>query len=124
MSTQRDLSTIGASGASAAAGLSAALSAACCTGPSLAPLALSILGAGGLIAVSGLRPYAPVLLVLAGLMLAYSFVSAYRKTQICITRDGSAKIRTTVRIARAVTWLAAGLWLFSVADSLYGFLHE
>ncbi len=52
-----------AAGVGAGAALAGRLASACCVGPSLAPIAISVLGAGGLIAVSALRPYTPLLLV-------------------------------------------------------------
>lgn len=109
------VTAVGTAGAGTGAALTATLASACCVGPSLAPLAVWILGAGGLVAVSALRPYAPYLLAAAALMLAFSFRSAYAQRS-CVTRG--------VRFARFVTWIAAILWLLSLADSIYGFFHE
>ncbi len=79
MKQSKQLSAISAAGAGTGAALTATLASACCVGPSLAPVAISLLGAGGLIAVSALRPYTPLLLIGAALMLAFSFRQAYLK---------------------------------------------
>ena len=118
----RDASAIGAAGVGTSAALTAALASACCVGPSIAPIAMSLLGAGGLIAVSGLRPYTPILLVGAALMLAFSFRQCYWKPEVRC--EDSTRISRGLRIARIITWIASLLWLVSVADSIYGFIHE
>ncbi|MEO9170674.1 MAG: hypothetical protein ABI278_05800 [Candidatus Aquilonibacter sp.] len=123
MNRTKDLGTIGAATIGTGAALTAGIASGCCVGPALAPIFLSALGASGLAAATGLRPYAPWLLLGSGLMLAFSFWQSYWKLPSAI--DGSTvPISNGVRVARAVTWIAAFLWLASAMYSLYGFLNE
>jgi len=114
---------IGAATIGTGAALTAGVASACCVGPPLAPIFLSVLGASGLAAVSGLRPYTPWLLAASAAMLIYSFWQGYRR-RAC-RADGSAiPVPIGVSIARVVTWMAAVLWLVSATYSLFGFLNE
>jgi hypothetical protein len=115
-------SSIGAAGLGTGAALTAGVASACCVGPTLAPIFLSVLGASGLATVSGLRPFTPWLLVASALMLGFSFRRSYKRP---VCADGIAPpIPSAVHIARVVTWFAAALWLVSAAYSIYGFLNE
>lgn len=121
MSRAHEVSAIGAAGLGTGAALTAAVASACCVGPALAPVFLAVLGASGLATVSGLRPFTPWLLAGSALMLGFSFWSTYRRP----TCGGIAPpISRAVRVARAVIWLAATLWIISAAYSIYGFLNE
>jgi len=124
MKLRSSVSSIGAAGVGTGAALTATLASACCVGPSLAPIAISVLGASGLIALTALRPYTPLLLLGATLMLAFSFRQIYSVRSNCLAQGASAPVSRGVRFARIITWIAAFLWLASVADSIYGFLHE
>ncbi len=116
------ISAIGAAGLGSAAALTAGVASACCVGPTLAPIFLSVLGASGLVTVSGLRPFTPWLLLGSALMLGFSFWSSYRRPACA---NGIAPpISRAVHVARVLTWLAATLWLVSTAYSVYGFLNE
>jgi hypothetical protein len=102
--------------------VTAAVAAACCVGPSIAPLLLPVLGASGLIAIAALRPYMLWLEVITALLLGFSYWQVYRRRASC---DGSAtSIPASLRIARIVTWAATGLWLLSLLYALYGVTHE
>ena len=114
------VSAIGAATAGTSAAMVAAVASACCVGPSVAPLLISVLGASGLIALTWLRPYTPLLLILSAALLAFSFRRAYAPSS-CAQGEG---VPRSVKLARVVTWLAALLWLLSAGDSIYGFLHE
>lgn len=120
MKRSNEASAIGTATVGTAAAVTAALASACCVGPSLAPVLISVLGASGLIAMTWLRPYTPLLLVLSAALLTLSFHHAYAPSS-CPQVD---EIPRSVKVARMVTWLAALLWLFAVGDSIYGFLHE
>jgi hypothetical protein len=117
-----EVTAISAAGLGTGAALTAGVASACCVGPALAPIFLSVLGASGLAAVSGLRPFTPWLLLVSGLMLSFSFWSSYR--QPACANGVTPSISRAVRLVRVVTWLAATLWLVSAAYSIYGFLNE
>jgi hypothetical protein len=102
--------------------VTAAVAAACCVGPSVAPLLLPVLGASGLIAIAALRPYMIWLEVVTALLLAFGFWQVYRRRAICV--QGAPSIPASLRIARIVTWVATGLWLLSLLYALYGVTHE
>jgi hypothetical protein len=122
MRRPNEISAIGAAGLGTGAALTAGVASACCVGPTLAPIFLLVLGASGLVTVSGLRPFTPWLLLGSALMLGFSFWSSYRRPPCA---NGIAPpISRAVHVARVVTWLAATLWLVSAAYSVYGFLNE
>jgi mercuric ion transport protein len=123
VSSGRDAAAVGAATAATGSALTAAVAAACCTGPSLAPLLLPLLGASGLIAIATLHPYMIWLELFAALMLAFSFRQVYRRRVAC-TLSGAQASPTSMRFARFVTWLAAGLWVISLLYAFYGVTHE
>jgi len=86
-------------------------------------LFVSVLGASGLAAVAGLRPYSPWLLLASAAMLAFSFRQAYYK-QPCAEDGASFPIPRSVRFARVVLGAAAVLWLVSATYALYGLVHQ
>jgi hypothetical protein len=116
-----EVSAIGAAGLGTGAALTAGVASACCVGPTLAPIFLSVLGASGLATVSGLRPFTPWLLLGSGLMLSFSFWSSYRRSSCA---GLPPPVSRAVYVARLVTWLAAALWLVSAVYSIYGFHNE
>lgn len=121
--TPSRLPALGAATVGAGAAVTAAIAGACCVGPALAPVFLSILGAGGLIAVSGLRPYTPWLLLLSALMLAFSIRQLFRKTtSAAVCEVNQTSIST--RVARVMVIGAGLLWCLSAAYGIYGLLHE
>lgn len=122
MKSTREVGAIGAATVGTGAALTACIASACCVGPALAPIFVAVLGASGLAAVSGLRPYTPWILLASVGMLTFSFRQLHRKRVAC--DPASATVPISVRIARLVTWLASLLWLASAAYSVYGFLHE
>ncbi|HZY95756.1 MAG TPA: mercuric transporter MerT family protein [Candidatus Cybelea sp.] len=123
MSSRQTAAAVGAAGIASGSALTAGVAAACCVGPSLAPLLLPVLGATGLITIAMLRPYTIWLDLFAALMLAFSFRQVYRRRTACAP-DGAPAIPTSLRVARIVTWVAAGLWILSLFYALYGFSHE
>ena len=113
---------IGAATLGSGAAVTAAFASACCVGPAIAPIFLSILGASGLVAVSYLRPYTPWMLLGSAILLAFAFRQLYRR-QPCA--DGEKPpVSLGIRIARCIVWLASVLWVVSAIYAIYGFLHE
>jgi hypothetical protein len=90
----RRLLSAGAGTGALGAGLAAALSALCCTGP----FAYTLLGAGGVLAAARLAPVRPFLLAAAAACLATGFALAYR--------PGSTCSRRTRHVTRAMLWAA------------------
>ena len=123
MKQSRELPAIGVATVGTGAALTAAVASACCVGPALAPVFLSVFGASGLVAVSYLRPYTLWLLLGSGAMLLFSFVQLYRKNA-CAVDAAPSRLSYGVRIARVVVWVAALFWLASTAYAAYGLLHE
>lgn len=93
---------------SAAGGFSGALAAViaglCCAGPA----AVSLLGAGGAVAAARWAPYRPILLVGSALLLAFGFWRTYGQRA---TIAGDACPVRVGRVARAVLWASAVVWL-------------
>ncbi len=112
-----DPGTLGAAASGAGAALVATAAGACCT-PLVAPLVVTVLGAGGAAWAAGLKPYAPWLLAGAFVMLAAGFRSAYRRRASC--HVGSRTALRAARIVRAVLWVAAAVWLLAAAANFVG----
>jgi len=123
MRSRQDNAALGAVTVATGSAFTAAVAAACCTGPSLAPALLPVLGASGLIAIAVLRPYAISLALFAALMLAFSFRQVYRRRIPCAP-SGAQTIPTSLRVARIITWIAATFWAISLLYGLYGVTHE
>ncbi len=118
----QETSAVGAATVGTGAVLTATVATACCAGPALAPIFLSVLGASGLAAVSGLRPYSPWLFLLSAAMLAFSFRQVLRKPTCAV--DGSiVPVTRSMQIVRATLFVAATVWVVSVAYAIYG-LHQ
>jgi mercuric ion transport protein len=123
MKAREQASAIGAATVGTGAALTAGVASACCVGPAVAPILVTILGAGGLAAVSGVRPYTPWLLLASGAMLGFSFWQTYRRPA-CAVEGSAITPPFGLRVARFITWAAALLWLASAIYALYGFLNE
>lgn len=113
-------SQAGAAGAAisgAGAALVATAATACCSGPIVAPLIVTILGASGAAWAAGLKPYSPWLLGASFLALIYGFRLAYRKVATC---DMGTTVRRpmSTRLVRGVLWVSAVLWLAAVVANL------
>jgi len=83
VSAGESLGTVGVAATGVGATLLATVSAACCTGPVMAPLVVAVVGAGGAAWVAGLEPYAPYLFAGSLGMLSYAFWNAYRPPGRC-----------------------------------------
>ena len=123
MRAGQQVGAIGAASVSTGAALTAGVASACCVGPAMAPILVTILGASGLAAVSGLRPYTPWLLLASGAMLGFSFWQTHRRPA-CVAEGRAITLPFSFRVARFITWAAALLWLASAIYALYGFLNE
>jgi hypothetical protein len=109
-----------ASAAGAVAGMGGAATAAavsaCCAGPALGPLVIALLGAGGAVALEGLRPYMVPLLVVSGLSIGVSFWLNARSVRACSPQRSSALVHFSSRL---LTWASAVVWLGAVAAVLW-----
>ena len=123
MKRSQQAGAIGAAAAGTGAAMTAGFASACCVGPAVAPILMTVLGSSGLIAISYLRPYTPWMLAASALMLAFSFRQSYRRTA-CEPDGAVAPIPRGVRIARVITWIAAIAWVASAAYAVYGLLNE
>lgn len=113
-------------GAGAAAG--AATAAACCVAPVVSPLIVATLGVGGSVAVAGLAPYTPYLLLGSLLVLGGAFRLAYRRPQACAVDEAASVDEaapadgfrpTPPRWLRVTLWGAAVVWLSSLLVSVF-----
>ncbi len=123
MNGSKQVGAVGAATVGAGAALTAGIASACCVGPALAPIFVTVLGAGGLAAVSGLRPFTPWLLLASGAMLGFSFWQTHRRPA-CAVEGSTIAVPFGLRLARFITWSAALLWLASAIYSIYGLLNE
>ena len=114
MSVKSELPSVGAATVSTGAVFTAAVAGACCAGPAVAPLFLWILGANGLIFMTGLRPYTMWLLAGSALILAFSIWRVFR-TPACSLSS---------RIARILVGVSSLFWIISAAYAIFGLLHE
>ena len=124
MKFAKDAGALGAGAAGAGAAVTAAIAAACCVGPALAPVFLTLLGAAGLAAVAGLKPYAPALLLISGAMIVLPARSLYRRKASCAVEAVPLQRSWVATAAKALVALAAILWTASLFYAIYGFLHE
>lgn len=100
----------GAGGAGAAAAATA--SAACCV-PIAAPLLVSALGVSGSIWAAGLKPWAPVLLALSGLLLAGGFWSLRSARERAA--GAACAMSSRRRLVALPLWIGVAVWLVAVA---------
>ncbi|MBC5826332.1 MAG: hypothetical protein GIW99_01350 [Candidatus Eremiobacteraeota bacterium] len=131
MSTERNASTspttegatvgtaVGTATAGVGAAVTATLASVCCTGPVIAPIVVGLLGAAGAAAAAGLKPYTPYLFAGSLAMLAFGFWTVNRARKSCAVGAPLRLVPFSLRFSRAVLWLAAGLWVASVAFTLY-----
>lgn len=123
MKSPRELPAIGAATVGTGAALTAAIAGACCVGPAIAPLLLSVLGASGLVAIANIQPYTWWLLLGAAALLAFSFRQVYR-ARACATGDAPQHASLSLRVSRLIVWVASVLWIISASYAAYGALHE
>lgn len=109
-SSREDLQASGAAVAGTGASAAAVVAGACCTGPTLSPVIVGVLGAGGAAWAAGFSSWAPWLLAGALLLLAVGFHRAYR--------GGRACRRRSTRVARVILWFAGATWVGALALNL------
>ncbi len=107
----RVLGAAGAAASGTGAALLAAASAVCCTGPGIATLVVTVLGAGGAAWAAGLKPYSPYLSAASLLLIGFGFWTTRRRRGCAVA--GSRATFWTRRAARAMLWLASLVWLAS-----------
>lgn len=88
-SRRRGRGAAGAALAGTGAATTASAAAACCV-PVISPFLVSVLGASGAVWITGLKPWAPHLLVVSFALLAYGSWS-YRRARTCRDHGGGAK---------------------------------
>lgn len=94
----------------------AGVTGACCAGPALGPLTVSLLGASGAVWVAGLKPYSPYVLGGSFLLLCWGFWSR-RRERVCAVSEGQRPPRSA-----AMLWIASVLWVGSLLTNLSGWL--
>jgi hypothetical protein len=109
----------GTATAGVGAAVTATLASVCCTGPVVAPIVVGLLGATGAAAAAGLKPYTPYLFALSLVMLAIGFRIVYAAKRSCITAGSIRTVSTSLKISQVVLWIAAVLWVVSVAFTVY-----
>lgn len=104
-----------ASGAAVGIGSAAAAAAvaACCSGPALGPLVVMLLGAGGAVALEGLRPYTLPLLAVSAAAIGFSFWLNRRSAARC-TRRSPLRIAFT-----SLVWVSVLVWIAAVGALLW-----
>jgi hypothetical protein len=107
-----DLRAAGAASASVGSAIAAVLGTACCTGPMLGPLIVTVLGASGAATLAGIKPYTPYVLLLSFALLLLAFWSTKHQSQRC---EAGAVEPPAPRIwSRGVMlWIAGFVWLGS-----------
>lgn len=117
----REAGAAGAAIVGAGSALGATAASACCVGPVISPLLVSLLGASGAAWAASLKPYSLYLLGGAFLFLLYGFRSAYRRPVPCAL--GEARTSSLTRTAspvwlRIVLWCSAALWIAALIINL------
>ncbi|MGH7572717.1 MAG: mercuric transporter MerT family protein [Gemmatimonadota bacterium] len=100
-------------------GALASLAASACCVPVVSPLIIAVAGAGGAAWVAGLQPYRPLILAGTAILLGYGFWSAYRRSEACPGNQETAGPKRAARLSRGALWIAAGIWLASLALPLF-----
>jgi hypothetical protein len=101
--------------ASGVAALAATVASACCVGPVLAPVSVSVLGASGAAWAAGLKPYSPSILAGSLALLLYGFRPGLPAT--AILRHSASCSPSSLRV-RLALWIAAGIWVVSAAANV------
>ncbi len=90
-------------GASSAA-LTSVASSICCIGP----LAITLLGVNGAILAAAIKPYRPVLLMAAAVLLAFAW---WRLKRSWSGADGATCSIRAMRVQKAVLWAGVVVWI-------------
>lgn len=114
----RSLGAAGAAASGASAALLSAASAVCCTGPGIATVVVTVLGAGGAAWAAGLKPYSPYLSAASLVLIGFGFWSTRRRGGCALSPTRAAL--WSRRVARAMLWLASLVWVVSAAVQWHG----
>jgi hypothetical protein len=108
----RDVGALGAATTGIGAAIVTLVAGACCVSPVLAPLIVGVLGASGAVWVASLKPYAWLVLGIAGLSLVGGFWTVYRPRAACDIGGMSDHPRSRLlpRIAKVSLWIGAIAW--------------
>jgi len=119
--TTREASAAGAAITGAGSALGATAASACCLGPAISPLLVSLLGASGAAWAASLKPYSLYLLGGALLFLLYGFWSAYRRPAACALGEAPASPQRGAVPPiwlRIMLWCSAALWVAALTINL------
>ncbi|HEX8724531.1 MAG TPA: hypothetical protein VF737_03970 [Gemmatimonadaceae bacterium] len=106
----------GAAVAGTGAAIGAVTAAVCCVSPVISPLIVAVLGAGGAVALAGLKQYAPYLMGGSLLALGYGFWVVYRRPAACAVPGARPRPRRWIRL---VLWGAAAIWVASAVANVF-----
>ncbi len=93
-------------GASSAA-LTSVASSICCIGP----LAITLLGVNGAILGAAIKPYRPILLTAAAVLLAFAY---WRLTSARNGAEGAVCSIRAMRLQKIVLWIGVVIWIAAV----------
>ena len=100
---RRELAEVGSLAGAVGAALTSAAAALCCVGP----LALTLLGANGMILAAGIKPYRFHLVFASLVLFSLAFWVVYHPL-----RAGAAACSTgSARLTRVALWLATLVWI-------------
>ena len=107
----KDARTVAAAGGGIGAALVATVAGACCVGPVVSPILVSVLGAGGAARAAGLKPYSPWLLLGSLLLLGLGFWSVHRRRLLC----AAGACQPSPRAVRITLWVGLAVWATAFA---------
>jgi len=120
-SLEQESRGVGAAATSAGVAVVATAASACCV-PILAPLIVTVLGASGAAWAAGLKPYSLYFLFGSLVFLIYGVRAIYRRRLVpdgTVCSTGSAR---RSRLAQAVIWFAAALWVVAATLNVLYYL--
>jgi hypothetical protein len=115
-----DLGAAGGAAVGVGSAVAAAAASVCCAGAAVGPLIVAWFGVGGAVAIEGLRPYSPLLIVLSGATLGWSFWRTYRPRVQCAPSSTPSVVGV---MSAGLLWLSAAVWLFATAAVAYNAFH-
>ena len=98
---------IGALAGASSAALASVASSICCIGP----LAITLLGVNGAILGAAIKPYRPILLTAAALLLAFAYLRLRRSWN---GAEGAACSTRAMQVQKTVLWGGVVIWIAAV----------
>ncbi len=98
---------VGALAGASSAALTSVASSICCIGP----LAITLLGVNGAILGAAIKPYRPILLTAAAVLLAFAY---WRLAGSRSGVEGAACSVRAMRVQKAVLWAGIVIWVVAV----------